>query len=298
MVAATVVPMVLNWTDYIKTRMQGVPCVGCNVLPYAGGFVATGRRMLIEEGVIALWSTGMLASLGRECTTIGVRMGAYPAVRDAIASLSSGKKGGEAGLGNKFTAGVVLGALSGFLATPFDFVRIRVQAEAGVVDGNNILTTGLRAGLPQRVRGTVHAFSKTIEEGFSSLFRGSGVNVTRSICMTVGTVPVYEHCKHVAKHNFDVQESPSLHLGAGMVAGLVGTTVTAPADVIRTRIMQDGKGGVGFFGALVAICREQGARGFFRGWVPAYMRVGPLFLGMPALVEQVRKRLFGLEYIV
>ena len=33
------------------------------------------------------------------------------------------------------------------------------------------------------------------------------------------------------------------------------------------------------------------------GWVPAYVRIGPLFVGMPALVEQVRKRCFGLSYI-
>ena len=38
----------------------------------------------------------------------------------------------EAGLGSKFSAGVVLGALSGLLASPFDLVRIRpVKAETG-----------------------------------------------------------------------------------------------------------------------------------------------------------------------
>ena len=59
------------------------------------------------------------------------------------------------------------------------------------------------------------------------------------------------------------------------------------------------------------IARDGGVLGFFRGWLPAYMRaaelkvyltlssqVGPLFLLMPALVEQVRRRVFGLDYIV
>ena len=61
-------------------------------------------------GLLALWSTGMLASLGRclrlvgpldgdsvtqplivsgrECTVVGTRIGAYPAVRDAMSFLA------------------------------------------------------------------------------------------------------------------------------------------------------------------------------------------------------------------
>ena len=50
MVAATAVPAVLNWTDVIKTRMQGVPVASCTALPYNGGFLATAQRILAEEG--------------------------------------------------------------------------------------------------------------------------------------------------------------------------------------------------------------------------------------------------------
>ena len=89
-----------------------------------------------------------------------------------------GQGGGDAGLGSKFSAGVVLGALSGLLASPFDLVRIRrltlavekhfqhvfssffpnnsrVQAEAGRLDTNGLLTTGLRAGHSCQITGTV-----------------------------------------------------------------------------------------------------------------------------------------------
>ncbi|CAE7690743.1 DIC1 [Symbiodinium pilosum] len=298
MVAATAVPLALNWTDVIKTRMQGVPCPGCTALAYSGGFLSVAQRILAEEGLLALWATGMLASLGRECTVVGTRIGAYPAVRDGLSKLAKGKGGGEAGLGSKFSAGVVLGALSGLLASPFDLVRIRVQAEAGRCGSNGILTTGLRAGHPQRIRGTVSGFKAVLEDGTLSIFRGSSINIVRSVCMTVGTVPVYEHTKHLAKTKLDFTDSPGLHLGAGIVAGLAGTTVTAPADVVRTRVMQEGgTAGARTLSAVTAILRDQGVGGFFRGWFPAYMRVGPLFLLMPALVEQVRK-IFGLDFIV
>jgi len=296
MVAATAVPLALNWTDVIKTRMQGIPSPGCTVPAYTGGFLTVAQRVLAEEGLLALWSTGMLASLGRECTVVGTRIGAYPAVRDGLSMVAKGKSGGEAGLGSKFSAGVVLGALSGLLASPFDLVRIRVQAEAGRCD-SGMLTTGLCAGQPQRIRGTVSGFKAVLSNGVLNIFRGSGINVVRSVCMTVGTVPVYEHSKHLAKSQ-GVADSPALHLGAGVVAGLAGTTVTAPADVVRTRIMQEGGATrTHIISAVSAIARDRGLAGFFRGWLPAYMRVGPLFLLMPALVEQVRK-LFGLDFIV
>jgi len=296
MVAATAVPLTLNWTDFVKTRMQGSSASS----QYAGGFFAVTQKMLAEDGLLAVWRTAMAASIMRECTAFGIRIGAYPAVRDALSYLGKGSTGGEAGVGSKFNAGVTLGALSGLATTPFDLARIRVQAEAGRVDYAGILTTGLRTGLAQRVRNTPHAFKVILaDEGMRGLFRGAGVNIFRSMCMTVGTVPVYEHTKHLSKVHLGMQDSPTLHFGAGLVAGLVGTTATAPADVLRTRVMQSGKdGGVGLTGAARAILQEYGPSGFLRGWLPAYMRVGPLFLMMPALVEQVRKRLFGLDYIV
>ena len=115
----------------------------------------------------------MPASLGRECTVIGSRMGAYPATRDFISFLSGGDGGGSTGVGSKLGAGVVLGAVSGWLATPFDLVRIMMQAEAGLSDANGVLTTGLRAGKPRELRSTLHAFAGIVQKGALGLFRGS-----------------------------------------------------------------------------------------------------------------------------
>lgn len=298
MIAATAVPLTLNWTDFTKTRMQGAMAPGCTALPYTGGFSNTVKRMVAEEGIFKVWGTGIGASIMRECTVFGIRIGAYPSIRDKLSSLIGGRTGGDAGVGSKLFTGAVLGAFSGLASTPFDLARIRVQAEAGRVDSSGILTTGLRAGLSQHVRNTPQAFRVFMLEGAFGLFRGSSVNIMRSICSTVGTMPVYEHTKHVAKSQLGVEDSPSLHFGAGIVAGLVGTTVSAPADVLRTRIMQSGKDGGGMSAAVSGIMRDYGLRGFFRGWLPAYMRLGPLFLFMPALTEQVRKLVFGLSYIV
>ena len=252
MLAATAVPLALNWTDVIKTRMQSPPAAGSSALGYSAGFGDTARRILAEEGPWRLWSTGMPASMLREVLVVGTRVGAYPLVRDEIyrrcyrRGSSGGVAGGEASLVSKVGAGIFLGAVSGLLASPCDLVRIRMQAEAGLSDASTgRLTTGLRAGLPRQLHNTPQAFVLLCSEAGvrEGLLRGASANVLHSCCITVGTVPVYEHTKYVAKSQFSCQDGPALHCAAGFIAGLVGTTAAAPADVVRTRIMGANHGG-------------------------------------------------------
>jgi hypothetical protein len=178
-------------------------------------------------------------------------------------------------------------------------VRIRVQAEAGLADASGILTTGLRAGLPRRLHSTPHAFAVLLAEGAAGagLLRGVRANVLHSCCITVGTVPVYEHTKYLAKSRLGWSDGLHLHLRAGAAAGLVGTTVAAPADVVRTRIMSTAKADGGHMGigtALRVVLRESGPAGLLRGWVPAYLRIGPLFLQPVPLIVRKHTERYGL----
>jgi hypothetical protein len=121
-VAATFFPLALNWTDVIKTRMQTPPAAGSTARAYAGGFGDSARRITAEEGLLRLFSTGLPAALLREVLVVGTRVGAYPAVRDAISRFASGGSDtaqsgarGEASVCSKLGAGLVLGAVSGLL---------------------------------------------------------------------------------------------------------------------------------------------------------------------------------------
>ena len=71
-------------------------------------------------------------------------------MRNGLSLLSSrdtARQGGEAGVGSKLGAGIVLGAVSGVLASPLDLVRIRLQAEAGSAEAISDIMAG-RAGTP------------------------------------------------------------------------------------------------------------------------------------------------------
>ena len=45
---------------------------------------------------------------------------------------------------------------------------------------------------------------------------------------TPRSYPATRHTKHLAKTQTGLADGPLLHFGAGMVAGIVGTSVTAP----------------------------------------------------------------------
>ena len=48
--------------------------------------------------------------------------------------------------------------------------------------------------------------------------------------------------------------------------------------------------------SFMKVVKEEGVLTLFRGWVPAYLRLGPHALICFPILEQIR-RLFGLSYI-
>ena len=80
--------------------------------------------------------------------------------------------------------------------------------------------------------------------------------------------------------------------GAGAITGVVTTTVTAPADVLKTRMFASAGGGV--LEAAQKLVAEEGAGALFKGWMANYVRLGPQTMITFLVAEQLR-RAFGLE---
>mmetsp|Transcript_11052 Transcript_11052/g.12155 ORF Transcript_11052/g.12155 Transcript_11052/m.12155 type:complete len:96 (-) Transcript_11052:101-388(-) len=95
-----------------------------------------------------------------------------------------------------------------------------------------------------------------------------------------------------------MDDGPLLHILASLVSGLVTTTVSSPADVIKTRIMA-AKSNAAYKNSFQCALRSIQADGWavlFRGWVPNYMRIGPHSIMALPLCEQLRY-LFGVGYL-
>lgn len=297
--ASASIPLATNWADHIKVRMQSA-AVSESAKPYLGGLLHTARRLLTEEGLWSLYTTGMSASIMREASSQACRLGMYPAARDIVGKLYGSGKGANSGIAAKLSAGIGLGALSAVVASPFDLVRIRLQAEGGrVAADGKLIQTGLLEGLAPRLHGTAQTFATIVREnGLGALWRGLGVNVLRGALMTAATVPVYDHSKHVCLTSGVCEDGPSLHLGAGLFTGVVAVTISQPADVLRTRMMAStaSKPGLALLAHTALSVARGGPLAFLRGWWGSYLRLGPVMVFYPILMEQIRSKVFGLGY--
>lgn len=95
-----------------------------------------------------------------------------------------------------------------------------------------------------------------------------------------------EFCMHAVS-----SPSDAMHTCAGAITGVVTTTVTAPADVLKTRMFAGGSGGV--VHAATSLVAEGGVAALFKGWMANYVRLGPQTMIIFLVSEQLRKA-FGL----
>ena len=76
-----------------------------------------------------------------------------------------------------------------------------------------------------------------------------------------------------------------------MITGVVATTVAAPFDTIKSRVMARGGNA---WTALRSLVAREGPAALLAGWWPAYCRLAPHAILPFPLLEQLR-RLAGLE---
>lgn len=137
-------------------------------------------------------------------------------------------------------------------------------------------------------------------EGLHSLLlRGVSASAPRGAAIAVGEVTTYDHTKAtLRRHVADQGPEPFwLHVVSSLVTGVVATTLAAPFDTLKSRVMvDDGTRYRGFLDALRQILRDEGALSLFKGWCPAYTRLGPHAILTFPLLEQMRKA-FGLTYL-
>lgn len=119
--------------------------------------------------------------------------------------------------------------------------------------------------------------------------------------IAVGELATYDHSKMLLKSYFEMKEGFLLHCVSSLITGLVATTVAAPFDLLKSRSMNDRTiaSQSSFKGLLFMtrnIIKDEGLIVLFRGWLPAYLRLGPHAMICFPLFEQFRHWL-KLDYI-
>lgn len=284
---------VTNPIDVIKIRMQLenelVVHEGLSAIKnrYYDGFVKGGSRIVRNEGIGGLYK-GLLPSLMREGSYSTIRLGAYEPLKVYFGATDPA----HTPLWKKICAGAISGTIGSAIATPTDLVKVRMQAQGKLFDGE----------VP-RYKSTFSAFKEIIQtQGLRGLYTGVGPTVKRAAILTATQIPSYDHAKHTILNAELMKEGPVLHVISSMIAGFMTALTTSPVDVIKTRIMNQKSHGVAHhervyknaFDCFLKTLRSEGPLGLYKGFIPNWMRIGPHTIITFFIFEELR-HLIGMD---
>ncbi|CAK9136311.1 unnamed protein product [Ilex paraguariensis] len=158
------------------------------------------------------------------------------------------------------------------VASPADLVKVRMQADGRM----------LSQGLQPRYSGPHDALKKIIQtEGFGGLWKGVLPNVQRAFLVNLGELACYDHAKRSIIENQIFSDNIYAHTLASIMSGLSATVLSCPADVVKTRMMNQPvikEGNIRYensYDCLVKTVRIEGLRALWKGFFPTWARLGP-----------------------
>lgn len=158
------------------------------------------------------------------------------------------------------------------VASPADLVKVRMQADSRMVS----------QGLQPRYSGPLDALRKIVHaEGIGGLWKGVLPNVQRAFLVNMGELACYDQAKHFVIRNHIADDNIYAHTLASIMSGLSSTALSCPADVIKTRMMNQAaskEGNVMYkssYDCLVKTIRIEGFRALWKGFFPTWARLGP-----------------------
>ncbi|KAK5640942.1 hypothetical protein RI129_009489 [Pyrocoelia pectoralis] len=228
-------------------------------------------NIIKKQGVTALYN-GLSASLCRQLTYSTTRFGIYEVAKQTVQS-----SGGEPSFATKVTMAAMAGAAGGFVGTPADMVNVRMQ--------NDIKLP------PEKRRNYKHAIDGLLrvykEEGPKRLFSGASTATGRAIFMTIGQLSFYDQVK-LFLLKAGLGDNTGTHFLSSLTAGAIATTLTQPLDVLKTRAMNAKPGEFKGMLDLVLYTAKLGPLGFFKGYIPAFVRLAPQTILTFVFLEQLR----------
>ncbi|XP_020953774.1 mitochondrial uncoupling protein 4 isoform X3 [Sus scrofa] len=212
-----------------------------------------------------------LPSKGSRAVYSGGRMVTYEHLREVVFGKGEDK---HYPLWKSVIGGMMAGVVGQFLANPTDLVKVQMQME-----GKRKLE-----GKPLRFRGVHHAFAKILAEGgVRGLWAGWVPNIQRAALVNMGDLTTYDTVKHYLVLNTPLEDNIMTHGLSSLCSGLVASILGTPADVIKSRIMNQprDKQGRGLLyksstDCLVQAVQGEGFMSLYKGFLPSWLRMRSL----------------------
>lgn len=237
--------------DTTKTRLQ--------LRVESSGSLQTALGIARQEGITALYK-GLPPALIRHTFYTTIRIFSYEQLRNIAAS---GHQENPLPLISKALIGGLSGIIGQVVASPADLIKVRMQADGRMV---NPRYSGLADALLKIVRA----------EGVAGLWRGVLPNVQRAFLVNMGELACYDQAKRAIIGRSICGDNVLAHTLASMLSGLSATALSCPADVVKTRMMnQAGKEYRGSVDCLLKTVRKEGVMALWKGFFPTWARLGP-----------------------
>ncbi|XP_057959024.1 uncharacterized protein LOC131151693 isoform X2 [Malania oleifera] len=275
----------LHPTAVVKTRMQ---VAGSELLRMHG--ITVFSHTLKNDGIPGIFrgfGTSAIGSLpGRVLALTSLEVS-----KDVMLKYTEGLNMPEAtrvGVANG-VAGMLSNLVSCVYYVPLDVICLRLMVQ----------------GLPGTTfcSGPFDVIRKVVkDEGFRGMYRGFGLTaVTQSPASALwwGT---YGAAQHIIWRSLgyrdDLERKPShiemiaVQASAGMVAGACSSVITTPIDTIKTRLQVMDNYGVGrpsVIKTTKALLKEDGWRGFYRGFGPRFLNMSLYGTTMIVTYELIKR---------
>ena len=112
--------------------------------------------------------------------------------------------------------------------------------------------------------------------------------------MNLGELSTYDNSKQYLKKNYDFNEGLLLHTSSSICSGFVSSLLCTPADVIKSRMMQQNTPYQNIINCLRSTIHNEGLSSFYKGFLPIWMRLGPWQIIFWTSYEKLRN-VSGLE---
>ncbi|KAK9675938.1 hypothetical protein RND81_11G042800 [Saponaria officinalis] len=246
--------------DIIKTRLQ--------LTNSSSNSFKVAYNIVKNQGFLGLYK-GLTPALIRHLFYTPFRIVGYEQFRNFVV-VSDDNSGFS--LFSKALVGGFSGVFAQVVASPADLVKVRLQADGFLVS----------RGLQPRYSGPVDALNKIIRaEGVRGLWRGVFPNVQRAFLVNMGELACYDHAKRFVIKNQIADDNIYAHTLSSIMSGLSATTLSCPADVVKTRMMnqavnEDAKLMYkNSYDCLVKTVKVEGVRALWKGFFPTWARLGP-----------------------
>jgi len=240
-------------TDVAKVRLQ-VQSVGASGPAYTG-LVDCLTKTYKAEGATALWK-GLAPALVRQVCYTSMSLVIYEPIRDGYKSiLQSGDVTASPSYPVRLAAGGTAGAVAISIFNPAEVVKTQVQTSS----------------VPTTMMSVIKKISAA--DGIAGFWAGVKPNVARTFLVNAAELGTYDE----AKQRLQPYLGSGLlsHVGASGCAGFTSACVSTPADVIKTRLMNQSGGQKQYSGivdAATTIVKQEGPQALYKGFLPICVR--------------------------